>query len=136
MDNYPFARYMLVQFYLENKWESCELPKQKMIHHPANAVSMIIMMTKPTIKPMVAILLCGSDCDSGISSSTTTYTIAPAEKANRYGNIGDIHVIKAMVNNPAIGSTIPLNAPNPNALFLDNPSLCNGIDMIAPSGRF
>lgn len=29
MGNYPFARYILVQFYLENKWESCELPKQK-----------------------------------------------------------------------------------------------------------
>ena len=47
------------------------------------AQSKIIISTKPTVKPKVGRLLCGSACDSGINSSTTTYIIAPAAKANR-----------------------------------------------------
>ena len=46
------------------------------------AQSNIIISTKPTVKPNVGRLLCGSACDSGINSSTTTYIIAPAAKAN------------------------------------------------------
>ena len=51
------------------------------------AQSKIIISTKPAVKPNVGILLCGSACDSGISSSTTTYIIAPAAKAKRYGKV-------------------------------------------------
>ena len=69
------------------------------------------MTINPKAKPIVAILLCLPILASGINSSTTTYIIAPAAKANKYG----IVIIKYLLNNivtiPAIGSTIPLNCP-------------------------
>ena len=37
---------------------------------------------------------------------------------------------------PAIGSTIPDNTPYTKALSFELPVLCNGMDMIAPSGKF
>ena len=40
--------------------------------HQPSAISMIIMTTKPTMTPIVAMLECAPDCDSGMSSSTTT----------------------------------------------------------------
>ena len=45
-------------------------------------------ITKPIATPTVPILVCSPDCDSGISSSTTTYIIAPAAKESKYGKTG------------------------------------------------
>ena len=53
-----------------------------------NATSKIIIITKPNATPIVPMLVCSPACESGINSSTTTYTIAPAAKDNIYGRIG------------------------------------------------
>ena len=45
--------------------------------------SSTIMSTKPKAKPMVLKLECVPSDASGISSSTTTYSIAPAANASR-----------------------------------------------------
>lgn len=100
------------------------------------AQSRIIISTKPAVKPSVGMLLCGSDCASGINSSTTTYIIAPAAKDSKYGRAGVIVEISSIVNKLAMGSTIPDNAPIANALALCIPSEYNGIDSTAPSGKF
>ena len=41
-----------------------------------------------------------------------------------------------IVMNPPTGSTTPESTPHMNAFFLLMPSLHNGIDIIAPSGKF
>ena len=46
-----------------------------------NAMSRIIIVTKPAITPIVAKSVCPPRCDSGSASSTTTKIIAPAAKA-------------------------------------------------------
>ena len=52
-------------------------------HHPS-ATSSTIITLKPTAKNTVPTLEC-CPCDiSGISSSTTTYSMAPAAKLSRY----------------------------------------------------
>ena len=79
---------------------------------------------------------CSPACDSGISSSTTTYIIAPAANDKKKGNIGVIEFISNIVSIAAIGSTIPDNAPYKNAFGFDVPSLLSGIEIIAPSGKF
>ena len=48
-----------------------------------SATSSIIIREKPRAKKMVPILECSPSDISGISSSTTTYSIAPAAKASR-----------------------------------------------------
>ena len=49
-------------------------------------------------------------CDiSGISSSITTYNIAPAAKLNRYGSAGIIIPDKTIVMIAPAGSTAPDN---------------------------
>ena len=55
-----------------------------------SATSSTIISAKPTAVPIVPILLCSPFCASGISSSTTTYSIAPAANERKYGSIGDI----------------------------------------------
>ena len=45
------------------------------------ATSRVIMTANPPMAPMVAMSVFFSNWDSGISSSTTTYIIAPAAKA-------------------------------------------------------
>ena len=79
---------------------------------------------------------CSPSCDSGINSSTTTYIIAPAAKASKYGSIGVTSPVNNIVIIAAIGSTIPDNTPYPNDFNFDFPSASNGIEIIAPSGKF
>ncbi len=64
------------------------------------------MSIKPRINPIVAISVYLSLCVSGITSSTTTYIIAPAAKAKAYGRIGSNDVTAQAPQTPAIGSTI------------------------------
>lgn len=89
---------------------------------------------KPTINAMVARLEWPPDI-SGTSSSMTTYIMAPAAKLSRYGITGSIIPMASIVSIPAIGSTIPDSTPYTKALSFELPVLCNGMDMIAPSGR-
>ena len=67
-----------------------------------NATSNIIIIVNPPINPNVAKSVLFPDCDSGINSSTTTNIIAPAAKANAYGNIG---VARTTNNAPNIANT-------------------------------
>ena len=90
----------------------------------------------PNATPIVPILLCSPACDSGISSSITTYIIAPAENVNIYGSIGITAFVNNIVNIADIGSTIPDNVPYKNAFALETPTVFNGIEIIAPSGKF
>ena len=94
------------------------------------------MRQKPTINAMVARFECPPSDISGTSSSMTTYIMAPAAKLNRYGITGSIIPMASIVSIPAIGSTIPDNTPYTKALSFELPVLCNGMDMIAPSGKF
>ena len=50
-------------------------------------------------------------CASGMISSITTYTIAPAANAKAYGSIGFIIPTNNAPSTPAIGSTNPLSCP-------------------------
>ena len=79
---------------------------------------------------------CSPDCDSGISSSTTTYSIAPAAKESKYGRIVPTNPVKSIVIIAPIGSTIPDNIPYINAFVFETPSDLSGIEIIAPSGKF
>ena len=101
-----------------------------------NATSKIIITTNPIATPIVPIFECSPACDSGISSSTTTYIIAPAANESIYGSIGITALVNSIVIIAPIGSTTPENAPYINAFVLLIPSLFNGIDIIAPSGKF
>lgn len=103
-----------------------------MIFYP-NAISNIIIITNPTTKAYVP---SRSPLNSGTNSSTTTYIIAPAAKANKYGNSGSKTKANTNVIAAAIGSTIPDRVPNPKAFNLEVPLLLNGNDIAAPSGKF
>lgn len=52
------------------------------------ATSRTIISVNPIATPIVPMLECLPFCDSGISSSVTTYIIAPAANERRYGNNG------------------------------------------------
>ena len=62
--------------------------------------------------------------------------MAPAAKLSRYGNAGTIKPAARIVRIAPIGSTIPDNTPLIKARGLFSPSAHNGMDMIAPSGKF
>ena len=79
-------------------------------------------MTNPIATPIVPILECSPACDSGISSSTTTYIIAPAANDNKYGKIGVTILVSNIVIIAPTGSTIPDNVPYKKAFDLDIPS--------------
>ena len=81
-------------------------------------------------------LECSPSDISGMSSSITTYIMAPAAKAKRYGSTGTISPDKSMVSKPATGSTIPDRTPKAKALGLLRPLVCSGMEMMAPSGKF
>ena len=49
------------------------------------ATSRTIISVNPIATPIVPMLECLPFCDSGISSSVTTYIIAPAANERRYG---------------------------------------------------
>ena len=73
---------------------------------------------------------------SGISSSTTTYNIAPAAKLKRYGSTGTMIPAASIVSTPATGSTAPDSTPIKNDFLRLIPSPRSGIEIIAPSGKF
>ena len=73
---------------------------------------------------------------SGMSSSTTTYSIAPAAKANRYGIAGTKSDANNIISRPPTGSTTPLNEPIRKDFQRLLPAARIGIAMIAPSGMF
>ena len=79
---------------------------------------------------------CSPALISGISSSTTTYSIAPAAKDSRYGIAGTTSPATITVSAPKTGSTAPERTPSKNDLGLLFPSANSGMEMIAPSGKF
>ena len=94
------------------------------------------MAVKPTAKNTVPILEC-VPCDiSGISSSTTTYSMAPAAKLKRYGSAGTMSWAAKTVSTAPMGYTAPESTPSKNARDFFMPSACNGMEMMAPSGKF
>lgn len=74
-------------------------------------------------------------CDSGISSSVTTYIIAPAANERRYGNSGTAIPAKITVSTAPIGSTTPDIIPRKHDLLRDAPPAWSGSEIIAPSGN-
>ena len=95
-----------------------------------------IISTNPIAKPMVPTLLCFPACDDGISSSTTTYNIAPAANERSAGIDDAFSPKKSIVAMAATGSTSPDNAPHVKAVVRLLPSFRKGTEMIAPSGMF
>ena len=67
--------------------------------------------------PLLSIL-----CDLGISSSITTYSMAPAAKDKKNGNRSAIKFEKIITVTAAAGSTIPDKSPNKNDRILLMPS--------------
>ena len=70
-----------------------------------------IITRKPTITPSVPGWECSLRCASGISSSTTTYSIAPAAAESSHGMNGVSCAAASTTTIPKIGSTMPLSAP-------------------------
>ena len=73
--------------------------------------SRTIISAKPMAKPIVPRLLCSPCCEAGINSSTTTYSMAPAEKDSNTGMAGRVYSRNSRVMTAAIGSTIPDSVP-------------------------
>lgn len=69
------------------------------------------MVTNPMAKRTVPMLECFPSDISGISSSTTTYIIAPAAKLRKYGSKGTTCEAKRIVRTEPIGSTSPDKTP-------------------------
>ena len=69
------------------------------------------MSAKPSAVPTVPMLECGSRCASGISSSTTTYIIAPAEKASMNGSACSSAEVSISISAAPTGSTAPDKKP-------------------------
>ena len=101
-----------------------------------NDTSNIIIIINPIATPIVDKLECFPSCEAGINSSTTTYIIAPAAKESKYGSTGTTNFVSNIVIIAPIGSTIPDNVPYKKALLFFFPSAFNGIEIIAPSGKF
>lgn len=88
--------------------------QSSILYHPS-ATSSIIINANPTANPMVPIFECSPSAVSGISSSTTTYIMAPAAKARRYGRTGARTLYSSTVKSAATGSTTPERVPYKNA---------------------
>ena len=101
-----------------------------------SATSRAIMRVNPAANNSVAMLEWLPSDISGISSSTTTYIMAPAAKLSRQGKTGTTSSAARTVSAPARGSTTPEAAPCRKALMRDSPSECSGIEIMAPSGKF
>ena len=97
---------------------------------------MTIIRRKPNITPAVPAWVCSPKCACGISSSTTTYNMAPAANDNSHGMTNVAPCTMATVAIPAMGSTIPLKEPYRNALPFEHPSFFKGSEIAAPSGKF
>ena len=109
--------------------------RYSVVSHP-NTTSKIIITQKPMANENVERLLCVPRLASGISSSTTTNSIAPAAKAKRYGIAGEIMPNIKRVSTAKIGSTAPLKVPIKKAFPLLFPCASSGRLTIAPSGKF
>ena len=70
-------------------------------------LSLHIAISQPFASPSSSYLTWAS----GMMSSTTTYTMAPAANASAYGNRGSASTTATAPSNPATGSTIPLSWP-------------------------
>ena len=88
----------------------------------------------PTVKAGIPVF--SPDSIFGISSRTTTYSIAPAAKARKYGKSPAIAPERKKVSTAKTGSTAPESTPNQNAFARDIPAAQNGSETIAPSGKF
>ncbi len=98
--------------------------------------SRIIITENPIAKNTVPVFEC-EPCDiSGISSSTTTYIIAPAANDKKNGITGTIIFASIIVIIAPKGSTAPESTPPRNACDLLIPSDLSGIEIMAPSGKF
>ena len=100
------------------------------------ATSRIIIRVKPRENATVARLVWFPSDISGISSSTTTYIIAPAAKESRYGRALRTSEEARMVSQAPTGSTSPDSVPSTKERFRLTSSECSGIEMMAPSGKF
>ena len=94
------------------------------------------MTVKPRANITTPMLECSPSDISGMSSSTTTYSMAPAAKLSMYGINGTISLEATTVRKPNSGSTAPVSTPSQNDLHLDFHSALKGMEMIAPSGKF
>lgn len=100
------------------------------------ATSRTIISVNPIATPIVPMLECLPFCDSGISSSVTTYIIAPAANERRYGNNGTAIPAKITVSTAPMGSTTPDIIPRKHDFLRDAPPAWSGSEIIAPSGKF
>ena len=82
--------------------------------HPS-ATSSTIITRKPAITPSVPGCECSPRWASGISSSTTTYSIAPAAAESSHGIKGVSCAAASTTSTPNTGSTTPESAPYANA---------------------
>jgi len=95
-----------------------------------------IITRKPTMHDHDASFPLPHVCASGMISSITTYTIAPAANAKAYGNIGFIIPTNNAPRTPAIGSTNPLSCPYHILFAAENPAVFKGRLTARPSGKF
>ena len=121
---------------LPNSFYHLFFANARFLFHYPSATSSIIIITNPIQNPIVPMLECFPVDASGINSSTTTYNIAPAANASKYGSINIMASAKTIVNAAATGSTTPDNVPYKNAFPLPFPSERNGSETMAPSGKF
>jgi len=105
------------------------------IFYPS-ATSKTIISINPIATPIVPKSEYFPFCDSGINSCITTYIIAPAANDSIYGRILIAIFVSIIVVIAPIGSTIPDKVPFTKALNLLSPAVFNGIEIIAPSGKF
>ena len=83
--------------------------------------SSVIIIENPTANAIVPMFECLPSDISGISSSITTYIIAPAAKLKRYGIAGTMNFDKSMVKAAATGSTAPESIPYQHAFPFFSP---------------
>lgn len=72
----------------------------------------------------------------GMSSSVTTYIMAPAAKARTTGRSGVTSPVMATMIAAPAGSTAPHSVPARNARGRERPLVAKGSDTMAPSGTF
>ena len=101
-----------------------------------NDTSKTIITLKPAAKNRVPTLECFPWDISGISSSTTTYSMAPAAKLSRYGSARVTYRAAASVSSAPTGSTTPEKTPPAKARPRPIPSAFKGNEIMAPSGKF
>ena len=71
-----------------------------------------------------------------MSSSVTTYIMAPAAKARTTGRSGVTSPVMATMIAAPAGSTAPHSVPARNARGRERPLVAKGSDTMAPSGTF